>query len=125
MTAAPHSIGKDQPLAVAGRVMRLHSIRHLPVLDENKLVGILSERDVHLVGSVAGVDLEQVAVERGMHEDVYCVSPESRVEDVVTQMADHRYGSVAVVEHGKVIGLFTTTDALRLLARQLHESGDS
>ena len=46
MTETPHSIGKDQPLAVAHRLMKEHDLRHLPVLEQGKLVGLVSERDV-------------------------------------------------------------------------------
>src|SRR5437879_4833811 len=46
MTPAPHTIGVEQPLAVAAALMQAHHIRHLPVLHGGKLVGILSERDV-------------------------------------------------------------------------------
>ena len=122
MTAAPHSIGKDQPLAVAHRMMREHGLRHLPVLEHGKLVGMLSERDLFYLEAIPGVDPEQEKVEQGMSQDVYCVPPEARVREVVGEMIKHRYGSAVVVDHSKVVGVFTTTNALELLATFLGPS---
>jgi len=47
MTRALHTIGQEQTLDVAHTVMRQHGIRHLPVLEGGKLVGLLSQRDLH------------------------------------------------------------------------------
>src|SRR5204863_7036586 len=90
MTPAPHSIGKDQPLAIAHRLMRDHGLRHLPVLEHGKLVGMLSERDLFFLESISGVDPERETVEQGMSQDVYCVAPDTRVRDVVAEMTKHR-----------------------------------
>ncbi|HVW27385.1 MAG TPA: CBS domain-containing protein [Polyangiaceae bacterium] len=123
MTAAVHSIGKDQSLAVAHALMQSHGIRHLPVLEGGKLVGLVSERDLYFLETVAGVDAKAERVEQGMTQDVYCVSPEAAVAEVAEEMAKHRYGSAVVVEGTKVVGMFTTTDALELLAKLTHERG--
>ena len=101
--------------------MREHDLRHLPVLEQGKLVGLVSERDLYYLETVAGVDPETERVEEGMSQDVYCVSPEARLQDVVVEMAAHKYGCAVVVQSAKAIGVFTTTDALRLLAEYLEE----
>jgi len=119
MSPAPHSVGKDQPLAVAHQLMREHGLRHLPVLEHGKLVGLLSERDLYYLETIAGVDPENERVEEGMSQDVYCVSPEARLLDIVVEMMTQKYGCAVVVESTKVVGIFTTTDALRLLAECL------
>jgi acetoin utilization protein AcuB len=116
MTPAPHSIGKDQPLAVAHRIMRDNGLRHLPVLEHGRLVGMLSERDLFFLESISDVDPEKETVEQGMSQDVYCVPPEARVREVIAEMKKHRYGSAVVVDRGKVVGVFTTTNALELLS---------
>jgi len=116
MTPTPHSIGKDQPLAVAHRLMRDHGLRHLPVLEHGRLVGMLSERDLFFLESISDVDPEKETVEQGMSQDVYAVPPDARVREVIAEMRKHRYGSAVVVERGKVVGVFTTTNALELLA---------
>jgi acetoin utilization protein AcuB len=119
MTPAPHSIGQDQILTLAHKIMREHHVRHLPVLDGGKLVGIVSDRDLKLVESIRGVDPQKVTVEEAMSPVPYTVSPETPLQDVANEMAEHRYGAVLVEEHGKCIGIFTTVDACRLLAAEL------
>lgn len=119
MTPMPHTVGVQQPLAVAGDIMREHHIRHLPVLDGGRLVGILSQRDVALVAALPGVDVERVAVAEAMTPEPHTLSPDSSLEWVATEMAEHKFGSVIIVEHGRVAGIFTTVDALRALRELL------
>jgi acetoin utilization protein AcuB len=122
MTPVPHSIGKDQPLSVAHKLMDEHDLRHLPVLEHGKLVGLLSERDLYYLETVAGVDPEKERVEEGMSQDVYCVPPEAALYDVVVEMMTHKYGCAVVIQSTKAVGIFTTTDALKLLAECLLRS---
>jgi acetoin utilization protein AcuB len=116
MTPTPHTIGSDQKLATAHAMMREHALRHLPVLRAGKLVGVLSERDLYFVESVAGVEATVDTVADAMTGDVYTVEPSERLADVVTAMAQHRYGCAVIVDRGHVVGIFTATDALRVLA---------
>lgn len=117
MTPHPHTIGRDQPIAVAAKLMREHGIRHLPVLEGGALIGMISDRDVRLVESLASA--EQVKVEDAMSPEPYVVSADQDLAEVVRHMAEHKHGS-AIVAHGpKVLGIFTATDALKLLADRL------
>jgi acetoin utilization protein AcuB len=119
MTTTPHSIGVEQPLSRAHAMLREHAIRHLPVLHGGKLVGILTDRDLHLVESLAGVDPTQVKVEDAMSTVVYAVSPETPLDAVVAAMGEHKYGSAVVMQNEKVVGIFTTVDVCRALAELL------
>ena len=120
MTTTPHSIGKSQTLARAHDVMRSHKIRHLPVLEGGKLVGIVTERDLHLVETLRDVDPSNVTVEEAMSEHVYAVEPDTSLDVVAETLAEHKYGSAIVMQNGKVVGIFTTNDACRALAELLH-----
>jgi acetoin utilization protein AcuB len=119
MTTSPHSIGVEQPLSKAHDVMRQLGIRHLPVLHGGKLVGMLTDRDLHLVESLAGVDPTKVKVEDAMATVVYAVPPESPLDEVVDTMAEHKYGSAVIMQNEKVVGIFTTVDVCRALAELL------
>jgi acetoin utilization protein AcuB len=119
MTTSPHSIGVEQPLSKAHDVMRELKIRHLPVLHGGKLVGMLTDRDLHLVESLAGVDPTKVKVEEAMATVVYAVTPDSLLDEVVATMAEHKYGSAVIMQNEKVVGIFTTVDACRALAELL------
>jgi acetoin utilization protein AcuB len=119
MTGSPHSIGAEQPLAIASRMMNDHRIRHLPVLRGGKLVGVLTQRDVYFVETLRDVDPASVRVEEAMTEDTYVVPPSERLETVVRTMAEKKYGSAVVMEGSRVVGIFTAVDALRALANLL------
>jgi acetoin utilization protein AcuB len=119
MTRTPHLIGAEQSMKSAHDLMRAHEIRHLPVLHGGKLIGLLSIRDLHLVETLPGVDPETVRVEEAMTQDVYAVEPKTPLKQVVKEMAARKLGSAVVVEGTKVVGLFTTIDALDLLAERL------
>lgn len=123
MTSCPLTIGRAESLAAAHRIMRAHRIRHLPVMDQETLVGIVSLRDLHLIETLADVDPEMVLVEDAMIEEPYRVSPDTPLEEVARQMAEHRSSSAIVVdETGGVVGMFTTVDALAALAAVLSQA---
>jgi len=119
MTTSPYSVGQEQKLSQAHKLMREHSIRHLPVLHGGQLVGLLTDRDLHLIESLRDVDPERVLVEEAMTPTVFTVSPKAVLDEVVSEMAQHKYGCAVVVDNGKVVGIFTTIDALRAFAELL------
>jgi acetoin utilization protein AcuB len=115
MSPSPHTIGADQPLPVADEVLRKHQIRHLPVLRGGKLVGILSARDLQLIYGLPSVQPASVKVEEAMSDRVYTVPPDASLAEVAAEMAAHKYGAALVTEGGRVVGVFTTIDALHAL----------
>ncbi|QQR79303.1 MAG: CBS domain-containing protein [Deltaproteobacteria bacterium] len=119
MTKSPHTIGADQTLEFASERMGKYKIRHLPVLKGGKLLGIISDRDVHLVEALESVDPSFLLVQDVMVTDVYAVTPDTPLENVASKMASKKYGSAVVMEKDKVVGIFTTIDALHALADQL------
>lgn len=121
MTSTVHTIGSKQPLADAHRKMNAHAIRHLPVLEAGKLVGILSQRDLHLIETLRDVDPDEVQVEEAMTQEVYKAAPEALLEEVARTMAEHHYGSVVVARGEEILGIFTTVDALRALSSVLRK----
>jgi acetoin utilization protein AcuB len=120
MTTQPHTIGHDQPMTLAHRMMREHKVRHLPVLREARIVGVISDRDLNLVETLRDVDPKNVMVEEAMSPDPYVVAPDAALDEVVSTMAEKKYGSAIVVQHDKVVGIFTTVDACRAFAELLH-----
>ena len=116
MTRNPHLIGAEQSIAAAHQLMRANGIRHLPVLHGGKLVGVVSQRDLHFIESLRDVNPEEVSVEEAMTQDVYAVPPRTPLKEIVNEMAERKLGSAVVVEGQKVVGVFTTVDALDTLA---------
>ena len=116
MTPCPLTIEASEPLSTARTRMRDNEVRHLPVLRGDRLVGILSQRDLHLLETLGGVDRELVlAVEDAMTPAPFVVERRAKLEDVASVMVEKGYGSAIVVEDARVVGVFTTTDALRAL----------
>lgn len=116
MTPSPLSINKDVKLVDAMRLMRQHAIRHLPVVDGAQVVGILSERDIHFARSLRTVDPQGLRVEDAMTPNPVTYPPEAPLREVAFLMANSRAGSAVIIDKGRLVGIFTTVDALRVLA---------
>ena len=116
MTPEPVVTKSSRTLWDAHQLMRERGVRHLPVVDDGRLVGIVSQRDLYLLETLRGVDIATETVDEAMTADPYTVDPTTSVAEVAHTMAEHRYGSAVVVDRGEVVGVFTTTDALRALA---------
>ena len=93
MTPAPRTIGPLRMLSEAHELMRAHRIHHLPVLAGDKLVGIVSQRDLLLIESLPGVNPAEVPVEDAMTRDVFVVDSATPLAKVAAEMADRRRGS--------------------------------
>jgi len=126
MTPFPYSIEIDAPLAEAHALMREHRFRHLPVMSKGTIVGMLSDRDIKLV---LGPDFDRPDESELKVGDAYveqpCVVPASApVARVARTMAERHIGSAIVTKDGKLVGIFTVTDACRALAQVLEGSGE-
>lgn len=117
MTGQPWTIERTAPLAKAHALMREHHIRHLPVLDEQgELVGIVTDRDLHLAESLRDVDPDHETVDEAMTEHPFVVTGDMALDEVVEIMAQHKYGSAIVVGRSGVEGIFTAVDACQVLS---------
>ena len=119
MTPSPHSIGAEQQLSKARKMMQELNVRHLPVRAGGQLVGILSDRDIEFALRVDAASAERLTVHDACTADVYVVEPGSFVADIASRMARERIGCAVVEHQGKLLGIFTTTDACRVLASAL------
>ena len=118
MTPFPHSIDVDAPHEDAHKLMGEHRFRHLPVMSGGEIVGVLTDRDIKLVlGPDFGSPDERELRVRDAYVERPCVVPASTpVAKVARVMAQNRIGSAIVTKHGKLVGIFTVTDACRALA---------
>ena len=119
MSALPESIDEDLLLGDAKDRMFTLGVRHLPVLHRGQLIGIVSHRDIAVAEALTTVDAAKIPVKQIMTAVPFTCGPDAHVEAVAREMATHRYGSAVVVDPdhpAKVVGMFTTTDALRALA---------
>ena len=115
------------------RVMNVLKISHLPVLEGDRLVGIVTERDIYrraprvTLSSAAlgesGTLLSHVSIGGLMTYKPVTVDPATSVKDAVRIMRERMIGSLLVVEDGRVAGILTDGDVLRILAEDLGSSG--
>ena len=120
MTTTPHLAGPDETVASAHGLMQERGFRHLPVVRDGALLGVVAESDLRTVESLEGVDPEEILLADVMQLAPYRVRPEAPLDEVVLEMAEHRYGSAIVVDNEKVVGIFTAIDGLRALGELLH-----
>jgi acetoin utilization protein AcuB len=117
MTKMPRCIELDAELVKALELMQEHGIRHLPVMDGPDLEGVISERDLSVIESLLPDEWQQISVAEAMTPGPYTVAPETPLAEVAKHMAQQKLGCAVVTgPQGEVIGLFTTTDALHVLA---------
>lgn len=114
MTPQPTTIGREQSLASAHRLMRERGVRHLPVLDGAALVGVVSQRDLLLAESLGAALGDRV--DEGAMDEACEAAPGEALAHVAGRMLARKLGCVVVLDAGRVVGVFTSMDALRLLA---------
>jgi acetoin utilization protein AcuB len=121
MTAFPYSVEKDSPVSEALEFMRQHKIRHLPVTQSGELLGVVSDRDIKLMlgPDFAYPDAQELKVEEAMVENAYIVDDATPLDKVLNHMAEERIGSAIVTRSGKLVGVFTSSDACRAFAEYL------
>lgn len=118
----------NDELSLANDIMRLGRIRHLPVVDGTRLVGIISERDLFRsslaqalgYGTKATRDLmKTLRIKDIMVSQVITVSPETDLKDAVQLMVNKKIGCLPVVEGDTLVGLITETDILMQYCKEL------
>ncbi len=122
MTQSPTLVERTTTMARALRLMEEQGIRHLPVVDGGRLVGCISERELKIVENMRGVDSALCIVGDFILGPPYSVAPDARLCEVARTMAERKCGSAVVVEGDRVVGVFTTPDALKALAGLLEGS---
>lgn len=123
MTRPAVMIARTATLQEAHEVMRDHRIRHLPVLDDaGNLCGVVSQRDLHLVETLADADATTSTVEEAMENYPFVVTSDTALDEVLDIMGEHKYGSVVVMGKQGVEGVFTTVDACLAFARFLRRA---
>ena len=127
MTPFPWKVRLDDPLSHATAVMRERNIRHLPVTDGDRLVGIVTEHDIGLVENAVGDSRENASlkVRDACAIDAYVVDLSVPLDRVLAEMAERHIGSALVVKRGKLAGIFTSSDACHHFGRFLAQFFDS
>lgn len=107
MTKAPITVSPEASVAEAARLLRENRIRQLPVLSQDRLVGIITDRDVR--GREGGTP-----VARAMTPQPLCASPETPMEEVAHILRERKIGSLPVTDRtGRLVGIVTESDVFK------------
>jgi CBS domain-containing protein len=132
MTTDVTTVQETEMLLDAAIIFARSSLRHLPVLKDNIVVGVVTERDVKRFapGVLSGVSsgkyneiMESTPLSRVMTRDPMTLKPDQDVAVAAEIFSTKRFGCLPVVDNGKLVGIVTTTDLLRLMARVMKEKG--
>jgi CBS domain-containing protein len=124
MMGSPVTLAPNDTLDLANEVISLGRIRHIPILDNGKLVGLISERD--LIGAAANrifglkqksrsALLKSELIKNIMKKRVITVTPDTPIKGAAMLMANKKIGCVPVLSDGTLVGLVTTTNVLHYL----------
>jgi CBS domain-containing membrane protein len=122
------TLRRDESLNLAERVMQLGRVRHLPVVDGEHLVGLITHRDLlrAQVSALAQITKDErdeihtsIRAEDIMIQDVHTVGPDDAAVDAARLMIRKKVGCVPVVDEGRLVGILTEADFLELAIRAL------
>ena len=124
---------KDMDIESAYKLMRKHSIRHLPVVEGRRLIGIVADRDLRqalLPWKSEGKEKEfyysrEVPLEEIMAKDIITVTPDTDIEDAARLIHHYRFGALPVVEDGELVGIISHMDILEIFIEIMGIIGSS
>jgi len=121
MTSFPFFVDSGDPVSRLEKMMDDHGIRHLPVQEKGKLVGIVSERDLHhrLPRTAQPEEKARLRARDVMVTNPYVVGFNTPLNEVSAQMAVRHIGSVIVTRRGKLAGILSAMDVCRIFAEYL------
>ncbi len=110
----PITVERKTNMEKVKSLMEEHGIRHMPVVDKEEPVGIISDRDVKVLGKFPA--WSTFVAEDVMSPEPYTVTPTTNLDEVALHMSEKKIGSAIVQdETGEIVGIFTSTDALNAL----------
>ncbi|MGD2272620.1 MAG: CBS and ACT domain-containing protein [Desulfobacterales bacterium] len=119
------TIEAESSMQEAGRLLEKHHVRMLPVMNRDKLVGILTDRDLKRASASDATSLEkhellyllsEIEVRDIMTKNPICVTPDYTIEEIARILMEHKISGVPVVKtHGGIVGIVTQTDLCRVL----------
>ncbi len=119
MTKNPYTIAYDAPITDAVALLREKGLKRLPVVDGEKVVGILTQSDIHKVSPTKATSLSifeinyllsKLTVKDAMAKKAITVEVDSLLEEAAVIMRENRIGTLPVVDGGKLVGIITESD---------------
>ena len=111
MTSQPTSIDASQTVNDAARVMRDENVGSLPVTDQGRLVGVITDRDI--VVRVVAEGRDSASVSDALSRNPITVTPDHDLDDALALMARHQVRRLPVVEDDQLVGIVAQADVAR------------
>jgi CBS domain-containing protein len=124
MTENPRSIGASASVVEAARLMREGDIGSLPITDDEKLVGMITDRDITTRVVAEASDLATTSVGDVYSQDLISVEPDKELEEAVQLMARHQVRRLPVVENGRLVGIVAQADVALALRENEQKTGE-
>ena len=121
MQPFPYFAKPNSSVAEILELMQNHNIRHIPIKQKERVIGIISERDLRWMGNPGIVlpDAEEIPVHHVMTFNPYVVEIDTPITTVVFEMTERKIGAAIVVSSGKLAGIVTVIDICRALGELL------
>ena len=110
MTANPCTIDADQTVAYAAKMLKDEDVGLAPVVEGQRLVGTLTDRDIVVRVVAEGGDPQTVKVREVASHDLVTVDPQQDLDEALKLMASHQVRRLPVVEGGRVVGVLAQAD---------------
>jgi CBS domain-containing protein len=110
MTSEVKTATPSQSLTDAAKLMKQEDVGSVPVVDGDRLVGLLTDRDIVVRGIAEGSDPHAVQVGAIASRDVVTVRPDDDLDEALRLMAQHQVRRLPVVEDGQLVGVVATAD---------------
>lgn len=111
MTSNPCSIDADKPVSYAAKMMRDEDVGLAPIVEGDRLVGTLTDRDIATRVVAEGRDPESTMVREVASSDVVTVNPDQGLDEALRLMAEHQVRRLPVVEqNGRLLGVLAQAD---------------
>lgn len=113
MSSNPTTVQPDLPVAEAARLMRSKDVGSLPVVDGERLVGVVTDRDIAVRVVAEGKDPDSTLVNEIHSADPVTISADQDLSEALAQMARHQVRRLPVVEDGRLVGVLAQADVAR------------
>jgi CBS domain-containing protein len=110
MTEGPRSIGQSASVVEAARLMREQHVGSLPITEGEKLLGMLTDRDITTRVVAEAADPRMTSVEDVYSRDLISIEPDNDLEEALHLMARHQVRRLPVVEDGRLVGIVAQAD---------------
>ena len=110
MTPGVQSVAANESLSTVAAMMRDNDVGSIPIVEGNRLVGIVTDRDIVVRGLAQSADLASLKAADVASSDVVAVGPEDDLDRARRQMADNQVRRLPVVEDGRLVGMLAQAD---------------